>query len=141
MRRISAIIAQAFSYATTLAAAAHIMRPTSAPMWAITAAVALAFEALFFGMKETLFDSSPNLFLGSVGVGLDALVNTGGALTFAGRILTFGPVALMLGLFGFDATDPTVSLVGTVVVSAILGITLSIAPHLLWRKRRRARSS
>ena len=140
LRRLSAIIAQVLSYLTTLGAAAHVLRPTDETMWAVTAGVALAFEILFMGMKETLFDGDDeNNAIGWLGFGLDAVVNTGGALTFAGRILTFGPLAFMLGLFGVNVADPVSNLIGAFIISLVAGIALSVAPHPLWRPKRRKR--
>lgn len=131
---ISRLVLLLFSYATTFLAARHIMRPGDDPtMLFIVASLALAVEAALYGLKECWFKKSKAA--GAVGFAIDGLVNTGGALTFAGRLLTFGPVALMLGFIGFPVTDPTVSLVGSVVISLILGFALSIVPHLMGPKR------
>lgn len=142
MRRLAAVIAQAMSYATTLAAAHHVLRPGVLTMWLATIGLALLVEALFFGMKEAMF--APGL--GNKGVGLlgflfDGLVNTGGALVFASRILTFGPVALMLGVIEVDIASPDAMLAASVIASLLFGLTLSIAPHILWRGERKPRAA
>lgn len=142
IRRLGAIITQIFSYLTTLSAVGHVMRPATETAWALTAGTALAIEIVLIVMKETIFDGNgANDVIGWLGFLIDALINTGGALPWAARLLTFGPIALILGLFAIDTNDPTTALIGGAVISLILGIVLSIAPHRLWRtgsKRRRA---
>lgn len=136
MVTVSRLILLFFSYATTFLATQHLLRPGDDPtVLAITGALALAVEAVLYGLKEAWFGRSKAA--GAVGFTIDGLVNTGGALTFAGRILTFGPIALTLGFIGLPVTDPTISLIGTVVLSVALGFALSILPHLM-KKRRRA---
>jgi hypothetical protein len=110
------------------------MRPGDDPTaLAVVAALALAVEAALYGLKEAWFGKSRAA--GAVGFTIDGIINTGGALTFAGRILTFSPIALMLGFIGLSVTDPTVSLFGTVLISAALGFGLSILPHLMRTRR------
>jgi hypothetical protein len=133
MNRIGAIVAQLLSYATTLSAAIFVIRPGDEVAWALTILVSLGFEVLFMAMKEKLF-SKPGHPAGWIGLILDGAVNTGGILPWAGRLLTFGPILLMLGVFRVDVSDPATTMTGGVIVSAIFGFVLSIVPHWLWRK-------
>ena len=135
LRRLAAFIAQAMSYATTVSAAMFIIHPKSELDWAFTLLIALAFEIMFAMMKETLFSNLAHP-AGWIGFFADALVNAGGAMPWAPRLLTFGPIALILGVFGVDVSDPTTGLVGGAVLSLIFGGVLSIVPHWLWRPAR-----
>lgn len=133
---VARLILIAFSYATTLLAAIHVLRPgEDATALAVTAAVALAVEAALYGMKEAWFKGGSGRAVSVLGFVIDGLVNTGGALTFTGRLLTFGPIALTIGLTGLSVADPTVNLIGTIVLGVVLGFGLSVAPHLLGRVR------
>lgn len=137
MSTVARLILLAFSFATTFLATRHVMRPGDDPTaLAVVFAIAIAVEAALYGLKETWFGGSRGA--GAVGFVIDGIINTGGALTFAGRILTFSPIALMLGFVGLPVTDPTISLIGTVLISTILGFGLSIVPHLMKKRRRTA---
>jgi hypothetical protein len=135
LRRLAAFIAQGMSYATTLSAVAYVMRPQVERDWGIAIAIALAVEILFAMMKETLFGNIGHP-AGWVGLLLDGLTNTGGILPWAGRLLTFGPIALILGVFRVDVSDPTTRMIGGAILSIIFGFILSIVPHWLWRPAR-----
>jgi hypothetical protein len=132
LRRIGAVITQIMSYLTTLSAAAYVMRPETEVGWALTAGAALAFEIVFIVMKETIF-SNPADPMGWLGFVIDGLVNAGGIFSWAGRLLTFAPIAVMLGLLRVDVSDPTTTLIGGAVISVAFGGFLSYAPHRLWR--------
>jgi hypothetical protein len=136
IRKLGAIITQVMSYLTTLSAVAHVMRPHTETAWAITAGTALAVEIALIAMKETLFSGGAGV--GWTGFIIDGLINAGGILPWASRLLTFAPIALILGLIAVDTTDPMVALLGGAVIGLILGFVLSIAPHRLWRTGKRA---
>jgi hypothetical protein len=139
LRRLGAIITQVLSYMTTLSAAAYLMRPTTEIGWALTAGAALAFEIVFIVLKEGVFQNAGDL-IGWTGFLIDGLVNAGGILPWAPRLLTFGPVALILGLLRIDVSDPTTALIGGAAISLVLGGALSYAPHRLWRPARSKRT-
>jgi hypothetical protein len=138
MRIVGALIAQAFSFYTTLAFIALITKPGADPQrWAVTVGLALAAEVLLFVMKEETWRPG----CGSKGVGVagflgDGFVNAGGLGALALGVLTFGPAALMLGVLEVDVTDPSTSLIATGAISLALGLALSITPHILWRNSR-----
>lgn len=142
MRIVGALIAQAASFYTTLAFVSALTRPGSDPQhWAITVGLALAGEVLLFVMKEELFRPGPGC--GSKGVGIagfvgDGVINAGGLSAIAMGALTFGPAALMLGALEVNLADPSTSLVATGIASFVIGLALSITPHVLWRNNRKA---
>lgn len=134
MRIISAVVAQGFSYATTLAFVSLFTQPADMRAWLLTVSIALALEAFLFGLKEGLFRKGvPNKVAGVFGVGADAVINAGGIMGIVLTILTFGPVAAMLGVLEIDLASPDGRLVATLTTSTVLGLVLSILPHILWR--------
>jgi hypothetical protein len=76
---------------------------------------------------------------GWLGVFLDGLTNAGGIFGFAGRLLSFGPVSLTMGLAELNAADASVQLLSVAVISLLFGFGLSLAPHLLRRSARRGK--
>jgi hypothetical protein len=141
MRKLSAVIAQGFSYSATLGAALFFLNEGSALIvWAFAIVIAAAFEALFFGMKEALWAPGlGNKALGAGGFFIDGLINTAGimGLAIGAKLLTFGPVPLILGSLDVDATNPDARLTAALSISFALGMVLSIAPHILWRAGKR----
>jgi hypothetical protein len=138
MRIVGALIAQAFSFYTTLAFVALLTKPGSDPQrWAVTVGLALGGEVLLFVMKEESWRAG----CASKGVGIlgfvgDGFINAGGLGALALGILTFGPSALMLGVLEVDVTDPGTTVLATGAISFVLGLALSITPHILWRTTR-----
>lgn len=93
-------------------------------------------------MKRLLFDKdSRNDGIGWAGLILDSFTNMGGILPKAGRVLTFPPVAALLLLFKVDPAAERTQLVGSIVIAAIAGGLLSIAPIRLWRAGTRREKS
>jgi hypothetical protein len=131
-RIIGSLIAHAFSYLATLAFVAYILKPTDGPSWAGTVAAALAVEAFGYALKELLWKHSLADPLGWVGVAFDGIINTGGILPYAPRVLTFGPISLSLGFIGVNIGDPLTAVAASGVISLVAGVLLSIAPHWLW---------
>lgn len=141
---IGAIIAQAFSFAATLSLVFHARpAPPSAPLdWIGTILIALALEVLFIFMKEGLFRNGiGKKVAGAAGLLLDGIINSGGVMPFSARILTFGPIALILGVGGVNLANPLHLLVAGVVFSVIVGFLLSILPHWLWPRRAKQRAA
>lgn len=135
---LGAIIAQLFSYAATLSLAYHVMpsRPSDPLTWLATAGLASALEALFIYMKEGLFKAGiEKKFTGGIGLIIDGFINAGGILPFAPRILTFAPIALILGVLGVNLAEPLTMLIAGVILSGVFGFLLSILPHWLWPRR------
>lgn len=132
MRIIGTLIAHVFSYVATLAFAAYLFKPTDGPSWAGTAAAALAGEAFGYSLKELLWKNGLADPLGWVGVFFDGIINTGGILPYAPRVLTFGPISLSLGFIGVNVADPFTAVAASGLISVVLGGLLSIAPHWLW---------
>jgi hypothetical protein len=141
---IGAIIAQAFSFAATLSLVFHARpAPPVSPLdWLSTIGIALALEILFIYMKEGLFRAgAAKKIAGAVGLIFDGIINTGGVLPFSSRILTFAPIALMLGVFGVNLGNPLHLLIAGVIFSTVLGFLLSILPHWLWPRRAKQKAA
>lgn len=136
MRFIAALIAQALSYLTTLGAAAFFVQPgQDLRRWGAAIGVAIAFEALFFGMKESMFQPGGlNKVIGAIGFLADGVINAGGIMAIALGILTFGPIALILGVAEVDISSPDAILLASAGLSLVLGLVLSLLPHGLWRQ-------
>jgi len=132
--KLGAIVAQIFSYLTTLWAVEWIAEPQTDQERAIVVVIALAIELLFILMKRLLFDkNSRNDGIGWAGLILDSITNMGGIIQKAGRLLTFPPIAAVLLMFGLDAKIDKVQSIGSIIIALICGILLSIAPIRLWR--------
>lgn len=134
MRYLSALILQGFSYYTTMAFVALLIRPHDQRSWAITVGLAILAEAMLFGMKEELWrPGAAHKAVGVVGVVGDGFVNAGGLGAVALAVLTFGPGAFMLGQMEVDLRDPGTLIWASMAVSLVIGVVLSIAPHIMWR--------
>lgn len=130
-RKALAAVAQAASYMTTLWAVQWVWDDGSL---AAQIVAALVVEAVLVGMKSALFDKgSGNDGIGWAGFVIDALTNLGGILPRAGKVLTWPPIATLLGLLGLSAADTTVQSVGGLIIAGAAAILLSVLPHRLWR--------
>lgn len=138
MNIVGALIAQGFSLWTTLAFVTIFTRPgDDLRGWGGSLFYAVLGEALLFAMKEQIFKRGGwNKVIGVLGFGGDGLINAAGLTAIALGLLTLGPVALMLGGLEVNLADPTVMLSAAGVASLILGLVLSITPHVLWRATR-----
>lgn len=92
---------------------------------------ALLAEFAFIVMKTQLFSGGSKV-VGWAGIALDGLVNMGGILPRAGKLLTFPPIAAVLGFMGVDAGATATQKIGTFLIALIGGILLSVLPHRLW---------
>jgi hypothetical protein len=129
--KIGAVIVQAVSWLTTFWCVEWIMQPAELP---IIIGVSLVAELLLVLMKRCLFnDDKGDDTIGWVGFIIDGVINAGGILPRAGRLLTFPPIALMLGVFGIDAAADTPNKIGAFILALIGGALLSVLPHRLWR--------
>jgi hypothetical protein len=137
--KLGALIAQFVSWLTTYWCVLWIMQPTP-EMQPIAVLVSLLAELLLVLMKRCLFNTDRNDdAIGWSGLIIDAIINAGGILPRAGRLLTFPPIAAILAFFGVSAADPTVNSIGAFVVAAIAGGLLSVLPHRLWRSNEETR--
>ena len=106
------------------------MKAISLPAQFIAAVVV---EAVLVAMKSALFDKGGgNDGIGWAGFVIDALTNLGGILPRAGKVLTWPPVATLLGLLGMSAADPTVQSLGGLIIALAAAILLSVLPHRRW---------
>lgn len=130
-RKVLAAVAQAASFMTTLWAVQWVWDDGSLPAQFIAAVVV---EAVLVAMKSALFDKGGgNDGIGWAGFVIDALTNLGGILPRAGKVLTWPPIATLLGLLGLSAADTTVQSVGGLIIAGAAAILLSVLPHRLWR--------
>lgn len=130
--KIGAIITAAVSWLTTYWCVVWVMQPEPGS-YAIPVAVSIVVELIFTLMKWCLFNPDRRGdAIGWCGVAIDTLVNAGGILPRAGRVLTFPPIAAILALIGVNASSPTVANVGGFILSLIAGALLSVLPHRLW---------
>lgn len=133
IRRVMAVVAQLASYMTTLWAVQWIWDDGPLGYQVLAAAVV---EVLLIAMKSALFnDDGGDDTIGWAGFAIDAVVNAGGVLPRAGKLLTWPPIAGLFDLFGVDGADPTVQTVGSFLIAAVVGILLSVLPHRLWKDK------
>jgi hypothetical protein len=108
-------------------------------------------EVLLFAFKVALWSNTPEgRGVGWTGVGLDGVINMGGLLPYAEKILTFPPIAAMLALLDvllpFDLKQlgvpfamipfgpaPLPISASVLIVALGGGILLSAGPQRLWR--------
>lgn len=147
---LGAVIGHALSYLTTLW---FVQWLPGTDDLRLQGAAAYILEVLLFALKLALYAKTPEgRGVGWAGVSADGLINMGGLLPYASAILSFPPVAVMLGLVGWllgslgvslawagvpfvtlpfgDAAIP-VSL-SVLIVALGGGILLSAAPQKLW---------
>lgn len=130
--RVGAAIAAFFSWLTTYWCLAWILSPDSDK--AILVIVSVALEILLMCIKGLLFDASRrNDMLGWGGFIVDSLINAGGIIPGAGRLLTWPPIAALLSIANLDTTSAASNTVGALVIALVGGALLSVAPHRLWR--------
>lgn len=145
--RIAAVGLQVLSYAATANFFAFFLEPGTNPrMWLIVGVVAVLIEGLFVAVKESAFQPGlpPKIIACIFGYGPDGVINAGGIMFFAAALLTFRPIAAMLGMAEVDLSNPDEILLIVIGISTIFGFALSIAPHILWRdwsKRASARTA
>jgi hypothetical protein len=134
--RLAAIGLQLLSLAATGNFFNFFVKAGSDPrQWAIVAAFALLFEMFFVFVKESAFKPGipPKAIAFIFGYLPDGLINAGGIMFFAAAVLTFGPIAAMLGVVEVDLANPDELLLIVIGISLFFGFGLSIAPHILWR--------
>jgi lipid-A-disaccharide synthase-like uncharacterized protein len=142
-RTILAGVLQGASFFTTLWAVQWIW-----PEGQLSHQVFVGFiaEAALVGLKSLLFvGRRGDGVAGWIGFVIDAILNTDGLLPRADRLLTFGPIAAVLSLFGLNVSGlpmavtitadgkPLEVTIGGLLVALLGGALLSILPHRLWR--------
>lgn len=126
--KVGAAGAQFLSWLTTFWAVQWVW-PEGQLLWQVV--VAAALEALLVVMKTQLFNGGrPEV--GWVGLAIDAIINTGGLLPRAGRVLTFPPIAAILSMVGLNMRDANTITIGGFILALAGGILLSALPHRLW---------
>lgn len=132
IRKIMAVVAQLASYMTTLWAVQWIWN--DGPLIG-QVLIGVAVEVLLLAMKSALFnENGGDDAIGWAGFVIDALVNAGGVLPRAARLITWPPMTALLGFVGISTSEPGVLTIGGFLIAAITGILLSVLPHRLWKE-------
>lgn len=131
--KIGAVITSIISWLTTYWCVLWIMQPAADAGKAVPIAVSIVAEVVLVLMKRCLFTADRDHGIGWAGLIIDALINAGGILPRAGRLLTFPPIAAMLGAIGVNAADPATNNGGAFIIALAIGSLLSVLPHRLWR--------
>lgn len=131
IRRIIAVVAQLASYMTTLWAVQWVWNDGLLHYQVLAAVVV---EVVLVGMKSALWGKrNGDHTIGWAGFVIDTATNVGGILPRAGRLLTWPPVATLLGVFSVNSAEPAVQTAGGFTLALLFGILLSVLPHRLWR--------
>lgn len=131
--KIGALITAVISWLTTYWCVLWIMQPAPDASKTMPIVISIIAEIVLTLMKRCLFNSDrSDDGIGWAGLIVDAIINAGGILPRAGRLLTFPPIAAMLTVVGIDAARPTVNNVGAFVIALTAGALLSVLPHRLW---------
>jgi hypothetical protein len=140
--KLAAIAIQIASYVTTYWAVEWIAQPTTDQQRALVAIIALVAEFVLVRMKSALFDADDgNDVVGWVGFGADSIINAGGILPQAPRILTWPPFATLLAGVGVDVADARTQQIGAFIVAVGIGMLISFAPHRLWQRGQRKKET
>ena len=132
--KIGAVLTSIISWLTTYWCVLWIMQPTADAGKALPFAVSIVAEIVLVLMKRCLFNGDRrDDTIGWAGFVIDAVINAGGILPRAGRLLTFPPIAAMLSAVGLDIADPRTNSIGAFAVAIIAGSLLSVLPHRLWK--------
>lgn len=132
--KIGALITAVISWLTTYWCVQWIMEPTPETGYTLAIGVSIVVEIVLTLMKRCLFNADrSDDGIGWAGLIVDAIINAGGILPRAGRLLTFPPIAAILTVAGIDASNPQVNAIGAFIVAVAAGALLSVLPHRLWR--------
>jgi hypothetical protein len=127
-RKLIAIIAQVASWFTTFWAVQWIWG--DGPLvYQVT--IAIVAECVLMICKTQLFNGSDPT-LGWAGLAIDGIINTGGLLPKACKVLTFPPIAAFGAAFGGTAATCTTFAIPSVILALVFGLALSALPHRLW---------
>lgn len=135
-RRVSAGIAQLGSFLTTWAFVAALAAPPSEPTEPLTHALAfLASIALEFSLvwakSELLIDRRWKA-LPILAIIFDSVLNGGGLWAFVLRLEATQSWQMLVGGLGLESE---LRLLPALIIALAFGFALSIAPHLLWRRK------
>ena len=130
--KIGAVLTSIISWITTYWCVLWIMQPADDASKAIPIVVSIVAEVVLILMKRCLFTAGDH-GIGWAGFTIDAIINAGGILPRAGRLLTFPPIAAMLAVIGVNAADSTANNIGAFIIALLAGALLSVLPHRLWR--------
>lgn len=131
--KVGALITAAVSWLTTYWCVLWVMQPTPETGYAVTIGVSVVAELILTLMKRCLFNTDKSDDgIGWAGLIVDAVINAGGILPRAGRLLTFPPIAAMLLAIGVNAADTRVNTIGAFIIALVAGALLSVLPHRLW---------
>jgi hypothetical protein len=132
--KIGALIVGGVSWVTTYWCVLWIMEPTPETGYATAIGVSVVAEIVLTLMKRCLFNADrSDDGIGWAGLLIDAVINAGGILPRAGKLLTFPPIAAMLLAVGVNAADERINSIGAFIVAIIAGALLSVLPHRLWK--------
>lgn len=132
--KIGAIIASIVSWITTYWCVLWIMEPAPEAGYGMAIGVSIVAEIILTLMKRCLFNKDKSDDgIGWAGLIVDAIINAGGILPRAGKLLTFPPIAAILTVVGFDTANPKAISIGAFVVALLAGALLSVLPHRLWK--------
>lgn len=132
--KIGAVITSIISWVTTYWCVLWIMQPAPDTSRAVPLAVSVVAELVLVLMKRCLFNADrSDDGIGWAGFVIDAIINAGGILPRAGRLLTFPPIAAILVAVGVNTADEAVNNIGAFIVAIIAGALLSVLPHRLWK--------
>jgi hypothetical protein len=127
-RKLFAVIAQIASWFTTLWFVQWLWPEGALVHQALLAVLA---EGALVVAKERLFTGDDPI-LGWAGFIVDGIVNAGGILPKACRVLSFPPIAALVAAMGGGGACATFGL-GSVLFAIAAGALLSVLPHRLWR--------
>ena len=131
--KLVATALQAFSLLTTYWLVAWLMTPKTQADYTLAFTIALGGELVLIKAKSFLFDSkASNDAIGWIGFVIDTATNAGGITPRAARLVTWPPLAAMIGAFGGDATTTQTQQIGALIIGLVAGAVLSFVPHRLW---------
>lgn len=132
--KVGALITAVISWITTYWCVLWIMEPKPETGYTMAIVVSIVVEIVLTLMKRCLFNADrSDDGIGWAGLIVDTVINAGGILPRAGKLLTFPPIAAILTVVGVDATHPQVNNIGAFIVAIAVGALLSVLPHRLWK--------
>ena len=132
--KVGALITLGISWMTTYWCVLWIMQPTPETGYTVAIIVSIVAEIILTLMKGCLFNNdTSDDGIGWAGLVVDAVINAGGILPRAGRLLTFPPIAAILTIVGIDPNVPAINSAGAFIIAILAGALLSVLPHRLWK--------
>ena len=133
--KTAAALFQVLSWLTTYWLVSFILDPQTPGQSFAAYAISIAAEYGLVKMKSLVFDGDHKTDgAGWAGFILDGIINAGGILPKASKVLLWPPLMTLMVRAELAPKDENIQFWGGIAVAVIAGLLLSVLPHRLWRR-------